>query len=374
MSFSRHRIRVAITKAFMRFAMRVQALPGAMTPPPFRLMQIGSAYWQSRALAVAASLDLATLLGDETLEIDVLAHKAGTDADALHRLLRFLAALGIFSQVGSTGFKNSRLSRPLRQDVPDSVRSMILLHNHAAMSQPWIDALETGVREGRSPFSLVHGKTLFEFLDATPALESLFASAMDSVEALLGDSLVTDFAWERFRRVIDVGGSKGSKSSAILRHFPALRALVVDRPHVLAQISPQTKERCWQEFGERLSWESGDMLQRLPSAEGPTDLYFLSAVLHGISDAQACQTLSCVATAIGNSGARVAVAEMLMPEVGADEAVCAFDMQMFVNSQGKERTLPQWQALFDKAGLTLEEIVPLRTLGAVFVLQRQSLP
>ena len=49
----------------MRFGAFLQALPGRLTPAPFRLMQIGSAFWQSRALYVAARLDIATRLGEE---------------------------------------------------------------------------------------------------------------------------------------------------------------------------------------------------------------------------------------------------------------------------------------------------------------------
>ena len=51
--------------AVMRFGAWLQALPGRLTLPPFRLVQIGSAFWQSRALHVAARLDVATRLGDE---------------------------------------------------------------------------------------------------------------------------------------------------------------------------------------------------------------------------------------------------------------------------------------------------------------------
>ena len=49
----------------MKFAGWLQNIPNKITPPPFRLIQIGSAFWQSRALYVAARLDIATVLGDD---------------------------------------------------------------------------------------------------------------------------------------------------------------------------------------------------------------------------------------------------------------------------------------------------------------------
>jgi hypothetical protein len=51
----------------MRFANWLQNIPNKMTPPPFRLVQISSSFWQSRALYVAARLDIATALADRQL-------------------------------------------------------------------------------------------------------------------------------------------------------------------------------------------------------------------------------------------------------------------------------------------------------------------
>jgi hypothetical protein len=39
----------------------------------------------------------------------------------------------------------------------------------------------------------------------------------------------------RFERIIDVGGTRGTKSLAILKHHPNLTALVIDRPQVVKE-------------------------------------------------------------------------------------------------------------------------------------------
>src|SRR5690606_37991282 len=118
---------------------------------------------------------------------------------------------------------------------PQCVRSMILMHNSATMSRPWYEQLEAGVRAGVPPFVLTHGEALFDFLDQQPEFDRLFSEAMVSVEALTGDAFATDFNWSRFRRIIDVGGSRGAKSLAILHHHPGLEALIVDRPQVVGE-------------------------------------------------------------------------------------------------------------------------------------------
>jgi len=61
--------------------------------------------------------------------------------------------------------------------------------------------------------------------------------------------------------------------------------------------------------------------------------------------------------------------EMLMPDSRADIATAAFDMQMFVNTRGRERTLGEWRRLFDQSGLVLQEVVGLQTFGNILVLR-----
>lgn len=71
---------------FMKFAAWLQSLPNKLTPPPFRLMQIESAFWQSRALYVAARLDIATALGDDQLAAEDIAARVAAQPDATWRL------------------------------------------------------------------------------------------------------------------------------------------------------------------------------------------------------------------------------------------------------------------------------------------------
>lgn len=352
----------------MKFGAWLQAIPNKLVPAPFRLVQIGSAYWQSRALFVAAKLDLAGVLGTESLSATELAVRVGAEADALGRLLRMLAAIGVFAEAGPLVFRNNALSRCLRQEDPRSVRAMILMHNSDAMCHPWFAQLEAGVRSGTPPFVLSHGEDLFDYLDHHAEFDALFSAAMDSVEALAGDGFATDFDWGRFTRLIDLGGSRGAKALAILRHHPKLSALVVDRPQVVEEA-----QRYWSnrqgEGVERLHFQAGDLLEAIPAALGPGDVYLLSAVLHGFDDEACARILGKLRSAIGGSGACIAVLEMVLPETGAGLAGASFDMQMFVGCSGRERTLAEWQALIRACGMVLEEVVGLRSLGSILVLR-----
>ncbi|GEM_PF-3401198 len=203
MSLQRHALAAWIFGGLARLFERLQSWPSRMMPPAVRLMQIGSAFWQSRALHAAAQLDLATALGDGEASADDLAVRVGADPHALFRLLRLLAAMGVFAETASGCFRNNRLSNGLRTDRPGNVRALVQMHNSPTMSRPWYEQLENGLRRGEPPFCLAHGQALYAYMDAHPEFDALFAAAMDCVEAMAGDGFATGFDWRVFERVID---------------------------------------------------------------------------------------------------------------------------------------------------------------------------
>ncbi len=369
MDFQKNRWSVRAFLQLMKLFVRLQTLPQRLTPPPIRLLQIGSAFWQSRALYVAVILDIATQLADEKQSAEQIAMSVSSDPDAVYRLLRMLAAMDIFEERSPRKFANNKLSNFLRRDNPQNVRAMILMHNSSVMSRPWYEAFEGGVRTGEVPFRLTHNEELFAYMERDEKFASLFAEAMDSVEQFSGNSFVTDFDWGAFDRLIDIGGSKGSKSVSILKRHCHIRALVVDSETVIREAERYWVGKLDAGIAERLAFQVGDVFDAVPSATSEKDLYFLSAVLHGFDDGSCVKILQNIASAIGGTGARIAVMELVLDESRVDLAGASFDMQMFVGTKGRERTMSEWRTVFDASGLRLETVVNLRTFGKIMVLK-----
>ncbi len=361
-SFSRNRLAVKAFQKALAFAGAIQSLPDKITPPPMRLIQIGSLFWQSRVLYVAARLDLATLLGKQELGIADLATKAGCDPDALYRLLRMLISMGIFAEPEKGYIANNKTSEFLNEHHPQCVRPMILMHNSPEMTRPWTEELENGIRQGEVPFARVHGSELFDHMDHHPEFESLFARAMDSTEALIGDTFLTDFDWGRYTRLIDVGGSKGAKSITILKANPKLWAVVFDRPQVIEEARHFWQGKVDSSVLERIEFVAGDGLEAVPAAESGKDVYLLAAVLHGLGDGDAARMLQNIATAAGTYRTDIILAEAVLAEQGESLMLTAFDMQMLMGTKGRERTRREWQQLADAAGMAIEHIFDTRSL------------
>lgn len=366
--FSTQALKVKLYQRAFKVANTIQSWPAKLTPPPFRLLQIGSAFWQSRALYVAAELNIADALADQTLSSTALAQHLKLNDDHLYRLLRFLASLGVFEETAPKTFKNSKASQFLRSDHPQSMRAMVLMHNSPEMTAPWLDALASSVQSGAIPFKQVQGEDLFAYLDTHPDLDQLFSKAMSSVEALTGDSFLQDFNWGQFNRLIDIGGSIGQKTLSILQHYPALKALVFDRPPVIAQADWQGKIA--PDVLERLSFEGGDFFQAVPAATSDQEAYLCLAIFHALSDTQCSQLLANLKAACRTYKPYLIVGDLVLPEMQADTMQSSFDMQMLVGTAGRERTLSEWQKLFKGSGFKLLEVVEVRSFPKFLVLQR----
>ena len=66
-------------------------------PPQALLLEMWSGYVVSRALYVVAELGIADHLADRPKSAAELAAASGANEDALHRVLRMLAARGVFA-------------------------------------------------------------------------------------------------------------------------------------------------------------------------------------------------------------------------------------------------------------------------------------
>ena len=348
----------------------IQKLPGKTTPPPMRLMQVGSLFWQSRVLYVAARLDIATLLGKQKLSIEALADKSSCHKDSLYRLLRMLISMGIFTEPKPCVIANNKTSRFLDDAHPQCVRPMILMHNSPEMTRPWIEEMENGVRTGEIPFSLTHGSDLFDFMDSNAEFENLFSKAMDTTEAIIGDAYIHDFNWGCYERIIDVGGSKGSKSIAILKKHPHLKAVIFDRSEVIEKARRYWQDKVDPSVLARIKFVSGDAREQVPPANGAKDVYLLCAVFHGLNDADSVRVLNNVSNASGVHRVDVVILDAVVAEQKESLMLTSMDMQMLMGTEGRERTAKEWAAVCADSGYRISKTFDTRSLWKLQLLSQ----
>lgn len=362
-SLQKNRRKVRLYQRVVKLANWVATIPNRVTPPAFRLLQIESAFWQSRALYVATRLDLADALEGSEKGVGEIAASLSLHEDHLYRLMRMLASIGVFRETTPRVFGNSRLSDYLRRDHPHSLRALILMHHSPVMTRPWMEGLEEGIRSGETPFVKVQGTELFDYMDRDADFDRLFAEAMDAVEGLTGNDYLEDFDWSRFDRLIDVGGSKGAKALAILARQPHLRALVLDRPQVVAQARDAWRGKVDTSLLERIEFGDCDLRVRIPPPSSDRDLYLFMAVFHGLGDTDAGKVLTNLRQAIGDMRPGILVVDTVAQAHDIDPTIASLDMQMLVGTRGRERTREEWSALFAAADFAIREVIEVRSFA-----------
>ncbi|AWF80997.1 methyltransferase [Microbulbifer sp. A4B17] len=348
-------------------------IPNILVPPPFRVMQIGSLFWQSRCLYAAARLNVADYIESGVVPIEKLANDCGADKEYLYRLMRMLCAMGIFKEVKARHFSHNRNSEVLRSDASNSVKSMVLMHNSPEFSMPWFNEFEKHIKEGSVPFEGIYAQEMFDYMNDNPSVSSLFSDAMDTVDNLTGLQYLQDFDWRIFDRIIDLGGAKGSKSASILSLYTHISAVVVDRGNVEVSAREYWKNMLSDSVEERLDFFSADIIKdMLPVSISDKDVYLCTAVFHLLSDCKAKILLENIYSSMQEYHATLIIVDAVLPEKGTDLNLAAMDMQMLMGTRGRERTAREWGQLFSESPFYLFETVCVRTFAKLMVLRKKN--
>src|SRR5437764_4231583 len=157
--------------------------------PHAHLIEMAIAIWRARALYAAADLGLADLLADGPRAAEDLAADTKTHAPSLYRLLRALAACGLFREVQPRVFAATPLGAALQRDAPGAARATILTLAGDWQWKAW-DRFLDSLRTGEPGLNVATGQSLFDFLAANPDDGARFDEAMVGMHGALGHAVV----------------------------------------------------------------------------------------------------------------------------------------------------------------------------------------
>ncbi|MDU0293911.1 methyltransferase [Saccharothrix longispora] len=331
---------------------------GPSDRPQRAMLDLMTGAWRTRAVAAVAELGVADLLADGPRTTADLAARTGALESRLHRLLAFLAALGVFHRDGDR-WSLTDVGAMLRRDAEGSQRDLARIYG--GLFYRSFTGLEHTVRAGGSAFEHVHGVLPFEHFAANPADARLFEGAMAAGTSFL-DLVPRLLDLPERGTVVDVGGGDGRLLGAVLGAGPGLRGIVFDRPHVVG-----AGRRVLDELGcgDRAEVVAGDFFHD-PVPAG-ADLYLLSRIMHDWADERCSVILRNVRAAMPR-GAVLALVERPIREDRPSPLPLAFNVHMMVNTvEGGERTTEQHRNLLAANGLTLEDVRDLPLDMAVLV-------
>jgi len=335
----------------------------SMLPPQAVLYQMAIGHYLSRALHLAARLGIADFLQEGPRSADQLAAATETDASSLRRVLRFLVSTGVFEERENGDFALTELSQCLRADVPGSSRAMVLLFGGERIQEAWAD-LEYCVRTGEPAFRKHGISDHFAEMAKDPQGAANFDAAMADFTRFAAIAVAAAYDFSALHTIVDVGGGNGALLIGILTAHPHLRGIVFDQQHAVQSAQRQIKEAG---LAGRCEAVRGDFFAEVPRGG---DAYMLKHVIHDWNDERALAILRNCHGAM-QPNAKLLLVEGVYParvdQSLASRGATANDVNMLVNTGGRQRSEGEFRALYDAAGFGLTRIVP--TPGNVSVIE-----
>lgn len=325
--------------------------------PSAALTRLVNGFQVSHALHAAVVLGIADLLAAGARGVVELAVATRTDAGALYRLLRALAAANVFGELPDRHFTLAPMGECLRSNAPDPVAPWAMLAGQPYVHRAW-EGLLHSLRTGETAFRHVHGMDVWDYRARHPEHGAVFDRAMSGISRRVAEAVVETCDFGRFRRLVDVGGGEGVLLGYILAAHPAMGGVLFDLPQVVATAAPVLHAAG---VGGRCEVVAGDFFQGVP--EGG-DGYVLKGVLHDWDDAAAVAILRACHRAIVPGGAVMVIERLVAPpNEGADAKFS--DLNMLVLPGGRERTQDEFEALLAAAGFRLSQVVATGTRMSV---------
>ena len=304
--------------------------------------------WRAQCLYTAVKLRIPDLVAAGRNTDAALAEATGAQEEGVHRLMRLLVAMEVFTGNGATGYQNTSVSTVL-VDSPDSLRNMCLLYGEEFYTA-WKHAAES-ISTLTSGFEIAYGEPLYQYLSHHEEASERFQLAMKAGN-LFFDHVpgVIDLSGLTF---VDVGAGPGQLTAAILAAVPDALAMVMDLDHVI----PVTRTNLASSVGlDRVELTGGDMTKAVPAGG---DVYFLCRVLAGWSDDAVVGVFENCRAAMAGRSSRLVVLERLVADEKPTVLPSLWDLHLLMTNGGRHRTLERYTELLNRAGLRVDRVAEL---------------
>jgi SAM-dependent methyltransferase len=327
-------------------------------PPPHAvLIQMAGALVLSRALYAAAELGVADHLADGPRSADALAGAVGAHAPSLHRLLRTLASVGVFTEDAEHHFALTPLGAALRSDAPGAGRSSIRTFGGPMMWTSFGEFLHA-VRTGEPGADRALGQPIFGYLSQRPEEAALFGETMLGYHGAEPPAVAAAYDFAGVGTLVDVGGGIGTLLATVLQANPGMRGVLLEMSHVTEAARTRLAAAG---LGDRCTVEAGDFFAAVPPGG---DAYVLSHVIHDWDEAR-CRTILANCRRAMGPGGRLLLVEAVLPPGDTPHPGKMLDLVMLTLTGGRERTEAEYAALLASAGFTLTRVVPTASQASV---------
>ena len=313
----------------------------------------------SRMLRLVADFGVADrIASNDPVSIDTLAEACGAQPQPLIRVLRALAAFGVFTVAADGNIAHTPRSRLLRTDTPNSMHHSARFWAAHGSWTAWgmLDVAMTG----GVPHQAAWDMTRFDYLRAHPdearGFDAMMANFPDNRHAAVAAAY--DFSGAAL--IADIGGGNGAALRRILTRFPEPRGLLFDRDDVVRAAQPADL------LDGRIQVVGGSFFDTIPAG---ADIYMLIRVLHDWPDDDCLRILRACRTAMRPDAVLLIGDQILEPDpaLGLPTGYLVDTQMMAMFGSARERTEAEFAILLSASGFTPRRLI--RTQSPVWIVE-----
>ena len=326
-------------------------------PPPFvGILEILNGAHVAGAVSCLAQLGIPDLLENGPKSVEQLATQVDAQPEALYRLMRATACVGVLSEGPDRVFSQTPMSAVLCRNARPSLRGLAIMGGREWNGRGW-SLLEYCVKTGKQAINKIYGMPIFEFFSKNAEEAEIFDSAMTGLSGIDGPAVANAYNFDGIHSLVDIAGGRGHLLATLMERNPHLKGTLYEMPHVLEG----AKSGALKPHMHRCHLTSGDMFSSVPAG---ADAYIMKHIIHDWPDDACIRILKACRQGVNPGGKLLIVDCVIQP--GNDFSPGKFlDLQMLIFPSGRERTEPQFRELLAASGWKLSRVIPTTAVDSI---------
>ena len=332
--------------------MDMPAKESAVAVTPERIMQVGMAYWGSKALLSAVGMGLFTRLSERTMTLEELTKALSLNPRGARDFFDSLVAMGFLTREGGRYGNSAEAAAFLVRGTP-SYMGGILEMSDSRLYGDW-DELSDCLRSGKPRAGLGGEADPFKELYSTPDKLAEFLRAMTGHSMTAGAAIAEKFPWKDYKTFVDVGCAEGGSPTMIAKAHPHLKGTGADLPQVRPLFEDYVKRHG---LADRLSFKALDFFNEpLPKA----DVIVMGHILHDWDLAQKRMLVKKAYEALPKGGSFVVYEALIDDDRSRNAFGLLMSLNMLVETPGGfDYTGADCRGWMKEAGFTETRVVHL---------------
>jgi hypothetical protein len=293
---------------------------------PDRIVRLGYAFRESKALLSAVELGVFTALAAGPLELETLRRKINIDARGARDFFDALVALGMLERDGEDRYANTaETDYYLDRNKPTYIGGEFV-HFSTRVYPHW-SLLTPALRSG-APQSETQQTGSYAAVYRDPEALENFVRGMTGGSLPSAKALAANFPWHRYRSVIDIGTAQGCLPVEIAAAHPHISAVGFDLPPIQPHFERYVAERG---LARRVKFHAGDFFH---DPFPPADVVVLGRILHNWDLPTKGMLLAKAYAALPDGGTAIVYERFIDDERRTGAAALLMSLNMLIMTTG----------------------------------------